>query len=60
MEVGKIDDLLGMYEEDGSVKCRYCMKEEDWEDLKQENIITSEDIENGEELFYCDYCEQRL
>jgi len=60
MEVGKIDDLLGMYEEDRSVKCRYCMKEEDWEDLKQENIITLEHIENGEELFYCDYCEQRL
>ncbi|MFB0532937.1 MAG: hypothetical protein ACETVU_04635 [Desulfatiglandales bacterium] len=42
------------------MKCRYCMKEEDWEDLKQENIITLEHIENGEELFYCDYCEERL
>jgi len=60
MEVREIDDLVGIYEEDGSVKCRDCMKDEDWEDLKQENIITLDDVKTGEKLFYCDYCEEKL
>ena len=60
MEEHKIHDLVGIYEEDGSVKCRECMEEGDWEDLKEENIITGEDIENGERLLYCDYCEEKL
>lgn len=60
MKVHEIDNLVGMYEEDGSVKCIDCMKEEDWKDLKQEKIITLDDIENGEKLFYCDYCEKKL
>ena len=60
MKVREIDDLVGIYEEDGSVKCRDCMKDEDWEDLKQENIITLDDVENGEKFFYCDYCEEKL
>ena len=60
MKVYKIDNLVGIYEEDRSVKCRDCMKEKDWKDLKQENIITLDDVENGEKLFYCDYCEEKL
>lgn len=60
MGVHEIDDLVGIYEKDGSVKCRDCMEDEDWKDLKQEKIITEEDIKNGEELFFCDYCEKRL
>lgn len=60
MELSKIDNLVGIYEEDRSVKCRDCMQEKDWRDLRQENIITLEDIEDGERLFYCDYCEEKL
>ena len=60
MGVHKIDNLVGVYEEDRSVKCRDCMKEKDWKDLKQENIITLDDVEKGENLFYCDYCEEKL
>jgi len=60
MEVNEIDDLVGMYEEDRSVKCRDCMKEEDWEELKEENIITEDNIEKNDELIYCDYCERKL
>jgi hypothetical protein len=54
------DDLLGIYQEDGSVKCRDCMNEEDWKNLKQEDIITSKAIERGGEWFCCDYCEKTL
>ncbi len=60
MEEHEIGDLVGIYEEDRSVKCRDCMKKEDWKNLKKDNIITLDDIENSEKLFYCDYCEEKL
>jgi len=60
MEAYKIDDQVGIYEEDGSVKCRDCMKEEDWRELKEENIITMGDVERSDDWFFCDYCEKRL
>lgn len=55
-----MDDLVGIYESDNSIKCRDCMGDEDWRDLKQEDIITAADVEKGEKLFYCDYCENNL
>jgi len=54
------DDLLGIYQEDGNVKCRECMNEEDWKDLTQEDIITSKAMERGSEWICCDYCEEKL
>jgi DnaK suppressor protein len=54
------DDVLGIYQKDGSVKCRECMNEEDWKNLTQEDIITSKAIERGGEWICCDYCEKKL
>ena len=54
------DDLVGIYESDNSIKCRDCMGDEDWRDLKPENVITAADVQKGEKLFYCDYCEKSL
>jgi hypothetical protein len=60
MEVHEIDDLVGIYEEDGGIKCRDCIKDEDWRELKEENIITKDDTEKANEWIYCDYCERKL
>lgn len=54
------EDLVGIFQEDGSMKCRDCMEDKDWKGLTQESIITAEDIQDGEKLFYCDYCEEKL
>jgi DnaK suppressor protein len=60
MEDHKIDTLIGIYNEDGSVKCRECMSDPDWKKLKEERIISLEDIERDNKWIYCDYCEERL
>jgi hypothetical protein len=60
MKADEVDGLVGIYEQDGSVRCRECMEDEDWNHLSQETAITLDDVENGERLFYCDYCEQEL
>jgi hypothetical protein len=56
----KLDELVGISNEDGSVKCRECMSEEDWKDLTQENTITEGYRKKDEEWIYCDYCERKL
>jgi hypothetical protein len=36
------------------------MTNEDWETMKQEDVITQEDVENEEELFFCDISGNKL
>jgi len=54
------EDIIGIYQEDGSVKCRNCMTEEDWKNLADDRIITEDRVKNNNEFIYCDYCEERL
>ena len=56
----KLDEIVGIYNEDGSVKCRECMCEEDWKNLTQENTITEGHRKKDAEWIYCDYCERKL
>lgn len=60
MRLGEVDDLVGIYEGDGSVKCRDCMENGDWKGLSKENIIIDDDIKDDKQLLYCDYCEEKL
>jgi hypothetical protein len=60
MKENKIDHLVGIYEKDGSVKCRECMEDNDWKELREDNIITEDYIKKADEWIYCDYCEKRL
>ncbi len=52
MKVHKIGNLVGIYEENRTVRYRDCMEEEGWKDIKQENIITLNDIKDGEKWLY--------
>ena len=52
--------VVGVYEEDRGVKCKDCMKEKDWKDLKPEGIITVDEIKRGAALFICEYCKKTL
>ncbi|MFW6147937.1 MAG: hypothetical protein ACOC6B_06050 [Thermodesulfobacteriota bacterium] len=54
------ETIIGIYEEDGSVKCRNCMTDEDWKNLTDDRIITEDRVTENNEFIYCDYCEERL
>jgi len=60
VKLDSVENVVGIYLEDGSVKCRKCMSEEDWKNLKHKRIITEEDLRKDDEWIYCDYCEERL
>lgn len=60
VKLDSADTVMGIYLEDGSVKCRSCMSEEDWKNPTHKRIITEEEIRKDDEWIYCDYCEERL
>lgn len=49
MEARAIANVKGIYHGDGSVKCRNCMSEEDWKQLREERVITVEVLETDHE-----------
>lgn len=62
----KKEDLRGIEYMDGVnsyVKCRNCMSEDDYNNMKDSEIITDEDIEKIEdedEILFCDTCGNRF
>jgi hypothetical protein len=60
VKLDSVDDIVGIYLEDRSVKCRDCMSEVDWKNLTDKQIITGADLRKDDEWIYCDYCEERL
>lgn len=53
-------NFAGISEEDGGMKCRDCMEDEDCKDLKQENSITVDHKRDVGEWIYCDEGKKRL
>ncbi|MBW1690962.1 MAG: hypothetical protein DRG87_02805 [Deltaproteobacteria bacterium] len=60
MRSDSVDNVVGIYLEDGSVNCENCMSEEDWKNLTLKQIITKEEFREDDECIYCDCCEERL
>jgi hypothetical protein len=60
VKLDSVENVVGIYLEDGSVKCRNCMSKEDWKNIKHMRIITEENLRKDDEWVYCDFCEKRL
>lgn len=52
------DEIVGIHDEN-SIKCKDCMTNEDWNNLKEEDIILQNEIE-GDDMYFCDECEKQL
>ena len=42
------------------VICRDCATSQQWNDTKEDDIITQESIDKKELVYFCDTCKQRL
>jgi hypothetical protein len=60
VRLDSVDNVVGIYLKDGSVKCKNCMSEEDWKNMTHKQIITKEELRKDDEWIYCDCCEERL
>ncbi|MEN6488751.1 MAG: hypothetical protein ABFD66_07705 [Smithella sp.] len=54
------EDVAGMYRNDGSIICTDCMTDEDWNMMTADDVITREDVDGEETLFFCDLCKKQL
>lgn len=59
--MGVIDneDMRGAYVGE-EVVCQNCLTELEREQLKEDRVITPEDIEDEDKTFFCDRCKKRL
>jgi len=59
MSIIKTDDIAGARLENLLV-CSDCITDEEWTGLKEEEIVTRREVDDSEDLFFCDRCEERL
>lgn len=52
--------IAGIEENDGTVTCKECMDEEAWANIENTRVISVTEIDKGQKIYYCDYCERRL
>lgn len=57
MAIFKKEDIVG-YRQDQKILCIDCAKEIN--DLEQEDIITTDDLEKSDDLYFCDTCGKQL
>ncbi len=49
------EQVAAIYVND-SVICTNCMKDEDWNSLTQERVITREEKDEKDKILFCDRC----
>ena len=40
--------------------CSDCAKDEESENLKEDAIVTRDEVENSDDLYFCDRCKKRI
>jgi hypothetical protein len=50
------DEIMGIFKEERV----FCSEHFEEDEMKQDNIITQSDLEDGETIYFCDECGERL
>jgi hypothetical protein len=54
----KLEDIAGCFNSNGKLYCADCMDLSEIEDGK--SILTYDDVEEGDELYFCDECGRKI
>ena len=49
-----LEDIVGFRTHEG-IACTNCLPDKLWETIEEKNIITQDDVEDSEKLFFCDH-----
>jgi hypothetical protein len=62
LTMGKIskEDISGMWDDEGRIVCADHMSDEDWNELTEDRVITSDEIERSDDLYFCHVDGKRL
>jgi hypothetical protein len=59
MAVFKVEDIKGYCFQDEMV-CTDCADREEINSLKVDEVITENEIQKGDDLYFCDRCKERI
>ncbi len=54
------DDQIHGLKVDGKIVCARCATQEEWAKAVQHDIITTDQIDSDEAMYFCDRCGERL
>ena len=60
MPVYTIDDIVGVIEPSGAVRCSDCINWTDDGVGEKDKPITEDDLQDGDTIYICDYCHKKL
>ena len=63
MGIVKMDEVKGIRVPGGAgeeIICNSCIKDEEWEGIKEEEIISERETESDDLIYFCDRCKGRL
>lgn len=54
-----VSDIVGIFESN-EVICTNCCTDDEWDAVRADEVITLEDTEMCDPLYFCDRCKERL
>lgn len=60
--MGKIskEEIAGIWDDVGNVVCADCVPDEVWTYMTEDQIISRDNVDNGDDLYFCDECREQL
>ncbi len=55
-----LPDVVGLWVLAGEIVCRECWTQEEIDRAREEDFITQDEVEDVEEMYFCDRCKKRL
>jgi len=58
----KIDrsDVVGVYVDENELVCMTCLHPEELDSTSADEVLTRQEVEDGEKLFFCERCKGRV
>lgn len=61
MTIIDTEQVVAMSNDDGEIICCDCMAENEWSNIKANNVIVYDDIvDDKDRIHFCDRCEEKL
>mgnify|MGYP000908177947 CR=1 FL=1 len=54
------DDVVVVYVDENELVCMTCMHPEELDGASADDVLTRQEIDDGEKLFFCDRCRGRV
>jgi hypothetical protein len=54
-----VDNVVGLKFDDGEIACKKCCSQQEWKEFNENEAITENETE-GDDIYFCDRCKERI